>query len=103
VEQRQWLQLFQVVTGYYDRVLQLAQILGDPELFAQMAQRSLLASDEAMTRLLDTFTITDPDKFLLAGGENGNAGQQGGSPQGAIGGPSGGSTGSPESTGLAGV
>ena len=106
VEQRQWLQLFQVITGYYDRVLQLAQIMGDPEVFGQIAQQALIASDEAMTRLLDTFTITDPDKFLLAAGSqngNGTTGAQGGSPPGLIGGPSGGPQNTPDTTGMAGV
>ena len=64
VEQQQWLSLFQVVTNYYDRVLALAQLLG-PEVFGQISQRALAASDEAMRRLLDTFNIVDSDRFSL--------------------------------------
>jgi hypothetical protein len=52
------------VTNYYDRVLALAQLLG-PEVFGQISQRALAASDEAMRRLLDTFNIVDSDRFSL--------------------------------------
>lgn len=68
VEQRQWLSLFQVISGYYDRVLQYAQLLGDIELFTTIAQYTLQASDEAMKRLLETFDITDADRFTIAEG-----------------------------------
>lgn len=69
VEQQQWMGLFQVLTNYYDRVLQLAQILGDPELFGEIGQRAMLASDEAVRRLLETFTITDTERFMLTSEE----------------------------------
>lgn len=92
VEQRTWLQLFQVITNYYDRVLQLAQVLaqgtGDIQMFMGIAQRALMASDEAMRRMLETFQIPDADRFSLAG--DANEQNAGGSPTGAIGGGAGG-------------
>ena len=65
VEQQTWMSLFQVVTNYYDRVLQLAQLLG-PEVFGQIAQRAIISGDEVLKRLLETFNVPDSDRFALA-------------------------------------
>jgi len=66
VEKTQWLQIFQVLTNYYQSVFQLSQILQSPELMAQLGQKALVGSDEVMRRLLETFNITDTDKFTLS-------------------------------------
>jgi hypothetical protein len=68
-EQRQWLGLFQVMTQYYDRVLQIAQLLQDPQVFLQVALRAAQASDEAMKHLMRTFNIPDADRFTITGSE----------------------------------
>ena len=79
VEQTTWMQLFQVVTGYYDRVLQLAQLLG-PEVFGQIAQKALISGDEVLKRLLETFNVPDTGRFALT--EEGQNGQPTGTPAG---------------------
>lgn len=100
VEQRQWLSLFQLVTNYYDRVLQLVQILGDPQLFGAVGQRALVAGDELLRRLMETFNITDTDRFALAAGTEGSNGVE--QPTGpAVGGPTNGLIGPGSPTGLA--
>jgi len=66
VEKTQWMQLFNVLSNYYQRVFELSQALGDPNIVGQLGQRALIGSDEAMRRLLETFTITDVDKFTLS-------------------------------------
>ena len=71
VEQRTWIDIFQVVTGYYDRVVNLAQFLG-PEVMAEIAPRALKAGDEVLKRLLETFNVPDSDRFTL-GGDDQNA------------------------------
>jgi hypothetical protein len=92
VEQQQWLSLFQVITNYYDRVLQLAQLLGE-EVFAEIAPKALIAGDDVLKQLLTTFNVPDSDRFTLAGGED--AAKQrieagpGTAPQPPIGGPPG--------------
>ena len=72
VEQQQWMSLFQLITNYYRSVAEFAQMIGDPQIFQQIAQKALISSDEAMRRLLDTFNITDSDRFSLVE-ENPNA------------------------------
>lgn len=89
VEQRQWMSLFQIITNYYQTTLQFAQVSGDPALFSQLGMRALMAADEAMKRLLETFNVPSTDRLLLTGGEEQNGGPaQGGpgaGPQGADG------------------
>jgi hypothetical protein len=75
VEKAQWLQIFQVMTNFYQTVFQLSQVFGDPNLAAQLAQKSLVGTDEIMRRLLETYSITDTDKFTLSEkAANANAG-----------------------------
>ncbi len=83
VEQQQWMSLFQLITNYYRSVAELAQLLG-PEVFGTVVQKALISSDEALRRLLDTFGITDSDRFSLVS-EPPNA--NGDNPQGAPAGP----------------
>ena len=89
VEQRQWMALFQVLTSFYAQVFQLSamitQMTGDPGLLMQVAQRTLLAADAALRRLLETFTIVDADEYSLTGKEpygSQNGGGAGALPQG---------------------
>ena len=79
------MRLFQVITNYYDRVLQLAQLLG-PEIFGTVAQKALGAGDEALKRLMETFNIVDSDRFAL--GEEGLGGQSNADSNNGIGGDS---------------
>lgn len=65
VEQRQWMSLFQILTSYYTQVMQIAQLMGNPEQFMAIAQRAILVADEALRRLLETFNIPDTSRFAL--------------------------------------
>lgn len=78
VEQQQWLSLFQVISGYYDRIIQLGQLFNSPELFLAVAQRAVMASDEAMRRLLETFDVTDAERLLFLPENEGGPGGEGG-------------------------
>ena len=70
VEQQTWLSLFSILTQYYDRVIQLGQLIAqfseDPTILFLAAQRAVVASDEAIKRMLETFDITDTDRFLIS-------------------------------------
>ena len=70
VEQQQWLSLFQVISNYYAQIIQLSQLFGDPKILAEVAQRAVMATDEAMERLLSTFNTPQAEKLLFFGGEN---------------------------------
>lgn len=69
VEQAKWNQLFALLTGHYDKVLeramQVASITQDPSVFLLFAQMSLRASNNVMNRLLDTYVIPDKESFNL--------------------------------------
>jgi hypothetical protein len=75
IEKAQWLQIFQVMSSFYSNVFQLSQVFGDPTIVAELAQKSLIGTDEIMRRLLETYQITDTDKFTLSPkAQNANAG-----------------------------
>jgi hypothetical protein len=78
IEKAQWLQIFQVMSGFYQSIFQLSQVFGDPNITAQLAQKALIGTDEIMRRLLETYNITDTDKFTLSEkAANANAGSNG--------------------------
>lgn len=79
VEQRQWLALMQILERYYQGNIQLAAML-DPQLAAQMAQAAIMASGEAVRRLLLTFDVQDAEKLLVQGQGGQNGGRPGGAP-----------------------
>src|SRR5690606_10363625 len=92
VEQRQWLALFQIMTNYYRQVLELSQVLGDVNLFANIGTRAIQASDELVRRLFETYQIPDTDRFTLGTKNEAHEGNllpspssNGGAPVGAIG------------------
>jgi len=81
VEQQKWLNLFQVLTMHYDKVLeragQVSGLMQDPTLFIMFGTMALKASNEAMTRLLGAAGVPDPSGFLLdidkiLGGQDGS-------------------------------
>lgn len=65
VEQQQWMGLFQIITNYYQQVIQLSMILQNPEITARLAERALSASDFAAKRLFESFAIVDYEPLLL--------------------------------------
>jgi hypothetical protein len=90
VEQQQWMGLFRLVTEYYRSVIELSQILQNPQITARLAERALSASDFAAKRLFESFNIVDYEPLLLLeeemnGGMNGDAAVAGSA--GGLGGP----------------
>lgn len=76
VEQQQWMSLFQLMRGYYTELVQLAELVQDPQLLQYVVQRALKVGDEALKRLLNTFNQQETDRLLLIpekpqGGPNG--------------------------------
>lgn len=88
-EQRQWMSLFQILTNYYQQVFQLAQTMQDPQLLQGIAAKALQSSDEAVRRLLETFTILDTGRFTLTPEQPDANGPNPGTPGGQIAGSQG--------------
>lgn len=80
-QQRAWLAAMQMLEKYYLGQINLAQLIGDQELMAQIAQMAMQASTEATRRMLETFDVKDAEKLLLlTGGRNGGPAAAPGSP-----------------------
>lgn len=71
VEQQQWMSLFQVISTYYERIIQLSSLFQDPKLLVSVAQRAVGATDEAMKRLLATFEVPEAERLLFLEENNG--------------------------------
>ena len=69
VERQQWMSLFQVISQYYERRIQLAMMIQqmppDAKDFQMTAFAAISAGDEAFTRLLDTYNIVNKEALLL--------------------------------------
>lgn len=65
VEKIQWLQLMQTLDNRYARLFELAQVFQDPQLLLQIGQKAIIAGDEVLRRVLETYTITDTDRYTL--------------------------------------
>lgn len=102
VEQQQWLGLFQVLTQYFEKIIQLADLMQNQELLVEAALRAVSASDEAMKRLLRTFDVVDAESLLLLKEEDRARIRREG-PGGLIGGNGGGQQGLLPNAGLEGM
>ena len=77
VERQEWLQIFQLLTTHYGQALNLSEVMvqlgGDPKMMLTIAQRALMASDEAIMRVLSTYNEPNSERFTLGGGQNGQS------------------------------
>lgn len=94
VEQQQWMSLFQIISGYYQQRITLAQMLAtlqqNPMELMVTATAAGHAADEALKRLLESFNIVDPEALQIEEVKRGLLAQQtGGGGPGGPGSPAG--------------
>lgn len=100
LDRQTWVQAGTLLQQYYVGMVQLAQMLGDQQLMAYVAQKGMMAGTEAMRQALETFDLRNVDRMVLSelmsgmlaqGGVNGNGGGNGpaANGQGGAGGPGG--------------
>lgn len=67
VQKQQWMGLFSLLNGYYDKQLQVAMEIQDPQILVMMGDATLQANDYLIRRLVDTFKEVniDVDELLL--------------------------------------
>lgn len=59
-------QVAQMLTGYYDSMIALAQMTGNQALMQQIATRGMEAATEAMRQFLESFDLRNVDRLTLA-------------------------------------
>ncbi len=64
VEKQNLIGLAQIMQQSYAGLIQVAQLLGDQNLMAQAALASYNGGIEFLTRLLESFDIQNPDRYL---------------------------------------
>jgi hypothetical protein len=65
IDRNTWIQLAQPIQQYIEGSLQLAQLLGNPQLSMLIAMRGLGAATEVMRQLLEAFDVRSIDKILI--------------------------------------
>jgi hypothetical protein len=58
-------QVAQLLTGYYESAVALAQMKGDPVLMQQVVDNALRASTEVMKQILESFDLKNVDRIVL--------------------------------------
>lgn len=82
IDRQNWTQITQFLMQYYTGTLQLAQLMGDPNLIALITQRALMGATEAARQFLETYDTRNIDRIVLVEIERMFAQQQQGGGQG---------------------
>lgn len=88
LDRQNWMQIAQVLQGYYASMLQLAQLAGDNNISAIIVKKGFTAATEAIRQILESFDIRNIDRMVLVeleqmlgpGGSNGGNGGPGAVP-----------------------
>jgi hypothetical protein len=93
IDRQNWTQIGALLTQYIDGVLQLSQVLQNPQLTQMIATKGIGAATEAIRQILESYDIRNIDKMLLLqldekasalmqSGQGQNGGMPGGQPGG---------------------
>lgn len=66
VDRQNWQQVFQIISSYYNQLLQLAQATQDQNLMGIISKKAPMAATEAMKQVLESFDIRDINKIVLS-------------------------------------
>jgi hypothetical protein len=87
IDRQNWTQIAGMITQYYTGMMQLAQLMGNPQLAQLISMSGLQASTEAMKQILDSYDMKNIDRIIVEEFLNGGqlaALSNGGGGQGAI-------------------
>jgi len=65
IDRQNWTQIAQMLQNYYAGMIQLAELMQQPQLIAIIGQKGLVAATEAMRQMLETFDIPNVDKIAM--------------------------------------
>lgn len=65
LDRQNWQQVGQYLAGYYQSMIQLAQMSGSPQIMQMIMKKAFTAATEAMKQILETFNIRNIDRLLL--------------------------------------
>ena len=95
IDRQNWINASQMIQAYITGMIQLSQLLGNPQLTAMIAAKGMAAGTEALRQILDASDIKNVEKIAImellnvgnAFNPNGNQGTGGAGPAGAMGNP----------------
>lgn len=65
LDRNNWQQVAQLLTGYYDSMIGLAQAKQDPALLARIVDSGMRAATETMKQILESFDLKNVDRIIV--------------------------------------
>lgn len=65
IDRQNWMQVSQLLTGYYTNIIQLAQGSGDQQMLMMIVQQAMVAATEAARQMLESFDIRNIDRLIV--------------------------------------
>lgn len=65
LDRNNWQQVAQLLTGYYDSMIGLAQAKGDTALLATIVDHGMRAATETMKQILESFDLKNVDRIIV--------------------------------------
>lgn len=65
LDRNNFTQLAQTTQQYYTGMIQLAQMLGQPQLMQVIAQKGMIAATEAFKQILESFDVRSVDRWII--------------------------------------
>lgn len=65
LDRQNWVQIQQALAQYYQAIMGLAQMVGDPNLMGIILKKALVASNEATRQLLESFELRNIDRIIV--------------------------------------
>lgn len=65
LDRQNWTQISQFMQQYFTNALSMMQFIGDPQLLMLVIAKAILASNEAMRQIFETYDVRNIDRMLL--------------------------------------
>jgi hypothetical protein len=65
VDRQNWQAMAAMLTQYYTQMLQIAQMMGNGQMVAMIAQRAMVAATEAMKQISESYDVKNIDRIVI--------------------------------------
>ena len=65
IDRQNWVQVSQILTGYYQGLIQLAEVVGDKQAMTMIAQKGMAGATEAVKQILESFDTRNIDRIIV--------------------------------------
>ena len=65
IDRQNWVQVSQILTGYFQGLIQLAEVTGDQQLMQVIAKKGMMGATEAVKQILESFDTRNIDRIIV--------------------------------------